>query len=89
MTEPTASLFPLPPDKWHEIAARLKLSPTQRNIVELILRNRCDKQIERTLGMPHSTLRTHLKRIYLKAEVLDRQELILRLCAMSHGLCQP
>jgi DNA-binding NarL/FixJ family response regulator len=89
MTEPELPLLPLPPDKWQDIAAGLKFSPTQKTVVELILQNRCDKQIEAALNMPHSTLRTHLDRAFRKAHVWNRQELVILLCALSHGMGPP
>lgn len=79
----------MPAEKWQEIAARLKFSPTQQDVVEHILRNRCNKQIEHDLDLRHGTLRTHLDRIFRKAQVEDRQELVILLCAMSHGICRP
>jgi len=86
MVKPAHPPFPLPNERWHEIAIKLNFSPKQTRVVELILRNQCDKQIEAILNMPHSTLRTHLDRIFQKASVSDRQELILLLCALSHGI---
>ena len=68
------------------IAVELKLSPTHRKIVELILRNRCDKQIESDTGISHSTLRTHLARIFQRHQVQDRLDLILLLVALSHNI---
>jgi DNA-binding NarL/FixJ family response regulator len=89
MTESESPPLPFPPEKWEDIAAGLKFSPTQKTVVELILQNRCDKQIEGELGISHSTLRTHVDRIYRRASVVDRQELMLLLCAMSHGIRRP
>ncbi len=81
--------LPIPVDLWNRLAAELEFSPKQKKVVELILRNRCDKQIEAKLNMPHSTLRTHIKRIFHRAHIADRQELILLLLAKSHEIRRP
>lgn len=81
--------LPLPREKWEQIAAELKLSPTHRKIIELILHNRCDKQIESDTGISHSTLRTHLTRIFHRHHVQDRLELILKIFALSHNIRRP
>jgi DNA-binding CsgD family transcriptional regulator len=86
MAEPGLPPLPLPPDKWQEIAKQLGLSPRQIDVVELILRNQCGKQIEDALGMRHGTYRTQIERIFEKADVADQQELVVLLCALSHGI---
>jgi DNA-binding CsgD family transcriptional regulator len=78
-------VLPLPPDKWNRIAESLKLSPRQKRIAELILRNQCDKQIVSALGGKLPTLRTQLKRIFHRTGVADRKELVLLICRMSHA----
>ena len=78
--------LPLPHETWDQLAEELKLSPQHKRIVELILRNRCDKQIHSDIGMAHSTLRTHLGRIFHRLKVHDRADLVLMIFAMSHGI---
>ena len=78
--------LPLPPETWEQLATELKLSPRHREIIELILRNRCDKQIVSESGIPHSTLRTHINRIFHRHRVQDRLDLVLFLFALSHGI---
>jgi DNA-binding NarL/FixJ family response regulator len=78
--------LPLPAEKWHALAQELELSPRHKRIVELILRNRCDKQIVADLGIAHSTLRTHITRIFGRLGVSDRVELVLLLFSLSHGI---
>ena len=89
MAEPELPPFPLPPDKWQEIAKQLKLSPRQVDVVALVLRRRCYKQIETSLNMAHGTLRIHMERVFEKASVSNREELILHLFALSHDICPP
>lgn len=81
--------LPLPPEKWQEIAQALKLSKRHKKIVELILRNRCDKQIAATLGISESTVRTHLDRIFRRLGVDGRQGIVLIVFRMSHGIGCP
>lgn len=78
--------LPLPAKKWDEIALEMELSPRHRRIVELILRNRCDKQIVMEIGISQSTVRTHIGRIFQKLKVNDRLELVLLVFAMSHDI---
>ncbi len=79
--------LPLPLKLWNQIAKALKLSPQQKRIVELILRNACDKQIAVLLGIRKPTVRTHLDRVFRRLQVEDRGELILLIFRMSHGSC--
>lgn len=85
MAGPILPELPLPEDKWNEIAQKLELSPQHRRIAEYILKNQCDKQIMSWLKISKSTLRTHLDRIFLRCQVGDRLELVLFICAASHG----
>jgi DNA-binding NarL/FixJ family response regulator len=85
MAEQNIPDFPLPPDKWQQLVQTLQLPPQQIRIVELILRNYCDKQIAAALGLKVPTVRTYLKRTFERLGVGDRLELVLRLFAMSHG----
>jgi DNA-binding NarL/FixJ family response regulator len=85
MAEQIIPDLPLPPDKWRHLVERLQLPPQQIRIVELILRNCCDKQIAAELRLKVPTVRTYLQRTYVRLGVGDRVELILRLFAMSHS----
>jgi DNA-binding NarL/FixJ family response regulator len=85
MAEQNIPDLPLPPEKWRQLVERLQLPRQQIRIVELILRNCCDKQIAAELGLKVPTVRTYLQRTYVRLGVSDRVELILRLFAMSHS----
>jgi DNA-binding NarL/FixJ family response regulator len=76
--------LPLPAEKWQQLTERLKLPPQQVRIVELILRNYCDKQIAAALGLKVPTVRTYLHRVFERMGVDDRLGLVLRLFALSH-----
>jgi DNA-binding NarL/FixJ family response regulator len=84
MAEQNLPDLPLPPEKWRDLVERLQLPPQQIRIVELILRNCCDKQIATELGLKVPTVRTYLQRTYMRLDVSDRVELVLRLFALSH-----
>lgn len=85
MAVPEIPRLPLPPDKWEALCATLKFSPQQKRIVELILQNRCDKQIAAAMRLRHPTVRTYISRIFGRMGVGDRLELVLKLFALSHG----
>jgi DNA-binding NarL/FixJ family response regulator len=81
--------LPLPPEKWNQLVATLKLSPQQTRIVELILRNCGDKQIAAELNLKVPTVRTHLDRIFKRLKIEDRGALVLMLFAASHQTTPP
>jgi DNA-binding CsgD family transcriptional regulator len=75
--------LPLSAQKWRQVMDELRLPPQQVRIVELILRNQCDKQIAAALGLKVPTVRTYLHRIFERLGVGDRLELVLRIFALS------
>jgi DNA-binding CsgD family transcriptional regulator len=78
--------LPLPDEKWQRLLKTFQLPPQQSRIVELILRNYCDKQIAAALGLKVPTVRTYLQRVYERIGVDGRLELVLRLFALSHTM---
>lgn len=72
----------LGPAVWDEVVGALSLSPQQARIVELLLCGKRDKQIATALGLTVPTVRTYLARIFVRAGVQDRVELILRVFAI-------
>jgi DNA-binding NarL/FixJ family response regulator len=83
---PSANLPPLPlsTEKWNDLATSLRLSPQQTRIVELILRNCCDKEIAAEMNLKVPTVRTHLGRLFERLKIEDRGALVLMLFAASH-----
>jgi DNA-binding NarL/FixJ family response regulator len=71
--------FPLSAEEWRCVRAQLQLTEKQAKVAALVLQAACDKKVayELNLGLP--TVRTHLRRIYEKAGVQDRTELIIRI----------
>ena len=86
MADQNIPQLPLPPAKWQQLIRMLELPPQQVRIVELILRNRCDKQIAAAMGLKKPTVRTYVQRIFTRIGVSDRLELVLKLWALSHGI---
>jgi len=76
--------LPLPPEKWRELAAMLDLPPQQLRILELVLRNCGDKRIAAEMGLKVPTVRTYLKRIFVRLGVENRIGLVLKLFAAWH-----
>ncbi|GAB4195170.1 MAG: hypothetical protein Kow00105_09440 [Phycisphaeraceae bacterium] len=64
-------------EQWKQIQTRLKLPPRQEQVVRELFNGRSDKQIAEVLGVALPTVRSHLRRIYLKFDVQDRTELVL------------
>jgi DNA-binding NarL/FixJ family response regulator len=78
--------LPVPRDKWEAIAAELELSPKQTLIAEYILCGYPDKQIVTLMKISKATVRSQIARIFAKSKAYDRQDLIVLVCACSHGL---
>ncbi len=55
------------------------LSPREKQVVDLLLLGKSNKQIALALGVTERTIEFHLKNIYIKMEVTSRVELILKL----------
>jgi DNA-binding CsgD family transcriptional regulator len=55
------------------------LTPRENEVVDSISAGMCDKQIAECLNISVTTLRTHLRKIYQKAKVHSRTELISKL----------
>jgi len=80
------SLPPLPLDDllWSAVVKAMRLSPTQAKIVELTLRDACNKQIAAALQMSLPTLRTHQDRIAARTGTHGRMQLAMCVLAHSH-----
>jgi DNA-binding CsgD family transcriptional regulator len=88
MPRPADILPPLPIDaaRWAAVVAYLALPPQQARIAELVLRGMRDKQIMAELGISRPTLRTYLSRLFLKAGVEGRVELVIRLFTLAAAM---
>ena len=74
--------------EWIELQRSLGLSRRQAQIVERLLCGRSDKQIARELEVSVPTVRTHLGRLFMRFDVADRCELILRMFAYWRDQCR-
>lgn len=80
---PVLPPLPLKRTLWAEVVEALRLSPQQAQIVELIIRGACDKQIALHLGLSVDTVRTYLKRISARHHVHGRVELAVKAMAAA------
>jgi DNA-binding NarL/FixJ family response regulator len=75
--------FPLGQATWHDIISQMQLPPQHVKIVACVLQDLSDQQIADELGLARPTIRTYLGRIYRKANVRTKTQLVLRILAMS------
>jgi DNA-binding NarL/FixJ family response regulator len=73
-------------EEWEFVAHRLRLSRRQRQITELIVRAKKDKQIAAALGMNEWTLRSHITRVFNRLGIADRVELVVLVFGMVRKL---
>jgi DNA-binding CsgD family transcriptional regulator len=64
-------------NEWAQLIADLSLSPQQAKIVRHLFSSLSDKQIAAEMGIAAASVRTHLRRLFLKFGLQDRLELIL------------
>jgi DNA-binding CsgD family transcriptional regulator len=71
--------------EWGQIVGSLELAPQQARIVELILKDKSDKQIAREMGIALPTVRTYMSRIFQRTGCADRVGLVLKVfrCALE------
>ncbi|MBS5450219.1 MAG: hypothetical protein KHY83_10570 [Coriobacteriia bacterium] len=69
-----------------ELAARIGLSPREREVLQLLAQGKGPSDIERELCIAPGTLKSHTRRIYRKASVHSREELVALIDASSPAL---
>lgn len=74
---------PLDGRAWEAVVRELELAPQQERIVRLIMRSKGDKQIAREMGLGFATVRTYLNRVFERAGVEDRMQLVHRVYAIA------
>lgn len=72
--------------QWRSLAAALKLSQREFEVVQYIFDGKKEPVVARELGISRHTVRTHVKRIYRKLAVHDRSELLVRIFAAYASL---
>lgn len=88
MKKPATSKMPLKADslahdilsqaEWTDIGTQLALSQRELEIVQLIFDGCIEYQIARDLGISIHTVHTYIKRIYVKLNIHDQRELIVK-----------
>ena len=81
MTLPGESI--LTQAEWDEVVKSFALSTRQAQIAHMIMQGCTDRQIAEELGIAHATVRTHLKQVFARARVADRNEMILAMVRQS------
>ena len=76
--------FPLKPEQWARVSEKMRLSPRQARIVELVLRDLSTKQIAYVMGIGEPTIKTHLERIGVRTRTRGRIQLAMRVMEISH-----
>ena len=74
--------------EWNELVGILALSNRQAQIAREIMRGRSDRQIAELLGITHATVRTHLKQVFARLRVGDRNEMILTMVRQSMAMAR-
>jgi LuxR family maltose regulon positive regulatory protein len=62
----------------HVRASKQVLTERERSIVEFIAGGQSNKQIARTLGVTPETVKTHVKRIFVKLSAETRAQAVVR-----------
>ena len=70
-----------------ELAGEMFLSPREGQIIGQLLSGHSDKQIALNLKIAVPTIRTHLKRTFLKLGVSDRHQLIMHVFLQFRKAC--
>ena len=81
-------LYHLLTDKmaWDAIAKELRFSPQQAKIVRLILRGKQVKEIADALSIKPATVQAYMGRIYVRNNVEDRLQLVLKIFGVAWQL---
>src|SRR5262245_23584564 len=72
------------PHLWSLVLAKLRLSPRESAVAALYLDSASIEQIGESLTMSPHTVRSHLRRIYSKAGVSNRFDLLLQVVMIAY-----
>lgn len=79
----SAPKLPLDDAHWEAVVSEMGLSDQQARVVELVLRDLCDKQIAAVMGISKSTLDTYMHRIRTRTGTRGRIQLAMHVMAVS------
>ena len=71
--------------EWAVVVANLRLSPREAEVASACLDALSAEETAGVLGISSHTVRTHLKRIYVKAGVRDRFSLLFKVVTIAVG----
>lgn len=74
-----ASGSPLSPDAWRRVAAALRLSDRERQIVQCLFEDMTEREAAARLSISSHTVHTHIARLYRKLGVRTRCGLASRI----------
>lgn len=62
-----------------------ELSPTEKQILEELLRGSCNKEIARALDIAEATVKVHMKSIFIKTGITSRLKLVVNIFNQRHA----
>jgi DNA-binding NarL/FixJ family response regulator len=75
-------------EEWSEIAAQMRLTVRQTEVVRGVFDGMPDKQIAIAMGVTHSAVRAHMRQISRKLGTRGRTEIILAVFQRYVDLCR-
>jgi two-component system NarL family response regulator len=79
-----ATLPPTVADRLAQRSQRAELTPREMEVLQLLSRGRCNKEIAAALFLSEDTVKSHLKTLFAKLGVQDRTEAAVS--ALRHGI---
>lgn len=68
-------------DQWSRVQSRLALSNREVDVVQQLVDGDTEARAAFLLGIGHSTVHTHVRRIYRKLNVCNQRDLLVRIVA--------
>ncbi len=66
--------------EYYDKLARVHLTPRERDSLDLLLKNKTNRQIGEALGISHRTVEFYINRIKIKFQVSKKSDLIVLFC---------